>query len=306
MASNNLRILYQNILDNQLDSVAISASSTGAGSTANLKLDAKSLIWRSAASGVAQGTNPVTYRTKANLVVSWATSTLIGAVVLPFCNLSASATIRVRGFTGTAPTAGTDNGGGNVGQTLVFDTTAVLAAPYTTLGLWNWGSLPLGVNSYSYGGGTYARTWFSPRACTSLLIEIDDIANLSNYIEISRLVTGSYWTPTYNTSFGMSLGVKDLSSHQRSESGDLITTRGVRYRSMNFQINWLNPADRLEFTRILRGSGMPRPMFITLFPDDTDKEKEQAYQIWGKLSELSDITHPIFDMYSASVNIEEV
>jgi hypothetical protein len=305
MASNNLRILYQNILDNQLDSVAISASSTGAGSTANLKLDAKSLVWRSAASGVSNGTNPLTYTTKANLVVSWSTSTLIGAVVLPFCNLSAAATIRVRCFTGTAPTAGTDSGG-VAGQTLVRDTTALLAAPYTTLGLWNWGSLPLGVNSYSYGGGTYARVWFSPVACTSLLIEIVDTANLSQYIEASRLVTGSYWTPKYNTSFGLSLGVKDLSSHQRSESGDLITTRGVRYRSMNFQLNYLDPADRLEFTRILRGSGMPRPMFITLFPDDTDREKEQAYQIWGKLSELSDITHPIFDMYSASVNIEEV
>jgi hypothetical protein len=174
--------------------------------------------------------------------------------------------------------------------------------------LWNWGSLPLGVNSYSYGGGTYGRAWISvPGACTSLLIELVDTQCTSQYIEISRIVAGSYWSPKYNTSFGLSTGSQDLSQHERSQSGDLVTNRGIRYRNMKFDLNWLPPADRLEFTRILRGNGLPRPLFISLFPDNVDEyDKEQAHQIYGKLSTLNDVTHPIFEMYSTSIEIEEI
>jgi hypothetical protein len=144
-------------------------------------------------------------------------------------------------------------------------------------------------------------------ACTSLLIEIEDTECSNPYIEVSRIITGSYWSPKYNTSFGLSTGSQDLSQHQRSESGDLITNRGIRYRSMRFDLTWLPPEDRLEFTRILRGNGLPRPLFISLFPNNSDDyEKEQSHQIYGKLSQLSDITHPIFEIYSTSIDIEEI
>ena len=312
MASNNLRIIYQNILD--LSETTITASSTASASTptTNLKLDSKSQVWRSASTGIQNTTgNTALFTTRANLVVSSSISVIVGGVALPFCNLSSAATIRVRGFTGTIAqpgSSGTNTPTGVAGTTLVFDTGVISAAPYQNFGLWNWGALPIGVNSYSYGGGSYARAWVpSPGACTSLLIELVDTQCANNYIEVSRIVAGSYWSPKYNTSFGLSTGSQDLSQHERSESGDLITNRGIRYRNMKFDLNWLPPADRLEFTRILRGNGLPRPLFISLFPNNSeDYEKEQAHQIYGKLSTLNDVTHPIFDMYSTSIEIEEI
>ena len=312
MASNNLRIIYQNIID--LSSTTITASSVASASTPiiNLKLDSKSQVWRSAATGVRNTTGDTTlFTTRANLVVSSSISVMIGGIALPFCNLSSTATIRVRGFTGTAAqpgSSGTNTPVGVAGTTLVFDTGIIPAAPYQNFGLWNWGSLPLGVNSYSYGGGTYGRAWIpTPVACTSLLIELVDTQCANDYIEISRIVAGSYWSPKYNTSFGLSTGSQDLSQHERSQSGDLITNRGIRYRNMKFDLNWLPPADRLEFTRILRGNGLPRALFISLFPNNSeDYDKEQAHQIYGKLSTLQDVTHPIFEMYSTSIEIEEI
>lgn len=304
MATNNLRIIYDNVVD--LTTTTITASSTGGTtSTVNLKKDTKSLVWRSATG---------TTSARGNIVVALAASTIIGGVALPFCNLSSTATIRVRGFTGTTPTLGGTVDAPTVsttGATLKFDTGTVLACPYQQLGLWNWGSLPLGVNAYSYGGGTYGRCWIPAgvqTACTSLVIEIVDSANTtSKYIELSRLVIGSYWSPVYNTSFGLSASTKDLSSHQRTESGDLITNRGTRYNSLTFDMNWLTPADRLEFNRIVKGNGLPKPLFISLFPDNSDDwEKEQAHQIYGKLSQLSAIQHPIFDTYSTQLEIEGI
>lgn len=309
MAANNLRIIYQNIVD--VSTTTITASSTASASTpaTNMKLDSKSVVWRSG-SVTTSPTNGL-YTAKANLVVSLSSS-IIGGIILPFCNLSSAATIRVRGYTGTAPTLGgtTDSPTVTATGTLVFDTGTVNACPYQVLGLWNWGSLPLGVNSYSYGGGTYGRVWVplaSQGACTSLAIEIVDTQNQSNYIEASRLVIGSYWSPKYNTSFGLSSTTKDLSTHKRSDSGDLVTTRGISYRSMNFDLKYLTPTDRLEFTRILRGNGLPRPLVISLFPDNNeDWEKEQAHQVYGKLAQLPDVVHPMFDIYSTNIEIEEI
>jgi len=309
MASNNLRIIYQNIID--LATTTISASSVASAATpvTNLKLDSKSQVWRSGV-GIINSDN-TTYTVRANLVISSTTgvTNIVGGVILPFCNLSSTATIRVRGYTGTAAQPGTGvTPTGIAGTTQQFDTGIIIASPYQNFGLWNWGSIPLGANSYSYGGGTYARAWIpTPVAVNSILIEIVDNASINNYIEVSRIVAGSYWSPKYNTSFGLSTGSQDLSQHERSQSGDLVTNRGIRYRNMKFDLNWLPPADRLEFTRILRGNGLPRALFISLFPNNYDDyDKEQAHQIYGKLSTLQDITHPIFEMYSTSIEIEEI
>ena len=283
MAANNLRVMYQNLSD----AATITASSTASSSTstANLKLDTKSLVWRSTT-------------TTATLIVTLAASSIVGGIILPFCNLTSVATIRARGYSDTG-------GSGSV----LFDTTTIDACPYQPLGQWAWGSIPLGLNTYAYGGGTYARAWLPDNtqvSCRSVVIDIDDPTNTAGYIEVSRLLVGAYWSPTYNTSYGLSTTVKDLSTHERSESGDLVTNRGIRYNTMNFDLKWLPPEDRNEFSKIVRGSGLPKPIFISLFPNDADSGKEQVHQIYGKLSQLGGISHPILEMYSTSIDIEEV
>ena len=280
MAQNNLRIIYKNSANN----ATITSTSTplGVTSLANLKLDAKSLVCRTA------GTS-VTY----NLALP--SDEIIGGVVLPFCNLTSTATISVVLKTG-----------GSLGTT-VLSTSSILACPYQNLGMWDWGAVPLGVNNYSYGGGTYGRIWFAQTSCNYISITITDTENTSGYIECSRIVAGAYWTPKYNTSFGLSSSMKDLSEHTRMESGDLVTNRGITFTSLSFDLNWLAPSDRLQFSNILKRGGTSSPLLISLFPDCTeDWGKEQVYQIYGKLSQLNPLTHPIFEMYSTQVEIEEI
>lgn len=311
MAANNLRVIYQNLVD--LSSTTITASSTASANTpaSNMAANTKSLVWRSGSVTTPPDSISGLYTAKANIVLSLVSSN-IGGVVLPFCNLSSQATIRVRGYTGTAPTLGgtVDSPTITATGTIKFDTGFIAACPYQVLSLWNWGTLPLGVNNYSYGGSTYGRVWVplaSQSACTSLSIEILDIANQSPYIEVSRLVVGSYWSPKYNTSYGLSSNTKDLSTHERTESGDLITNIGTRFRTLRFDLNWLTSSDRLEFNRIVKGNGMPKPLLISLFPDNsTDYDKEQAHQIYGKLSQFSDIVNPVLDFYSTNIDIEEM
>lgn len=275
MAINNLRVIYQNLAD-----ISTVTASTTAGVTlaSNLKLDTKSLIWRSTG-------------TSATLTVAFGSSKSVRGVVLPFTNLTSTATINVTTVGGTAYTTG-----------------AILACPYAQTDDWDSTYLPAGSNSYSYGGGTYARAWFPvAKTCTGVTIVLTDTNNTAGYVEASRLVVGDCWTPVYNTSFGVSFSPKSLSSNNRAESGDLITNRGIQYNTMRFDLSWLTPADRAVFVKILESNGINKPLLISLFPEASeDYNKEQTFQIFGKLSQLSDVIHPMFEIYSSSIEIEEI
>jgi hypothetical protein len=271
MAANNLRIIYKNLVD----TATIAASTTaGVTSAANLKLDAKSLVWRSTGAS-------------ATLTVTLAASSTISGVILPFTNLGSTATVTVT----------LSNG---------YTTGAVLCAPYSGTELWNPASIPTGTSTYSYGGGTYARVWFPKQTnITSVTIVIN--SNVGGYIEVSRLIIGDYWSPTYNTSYGLSAQLQDLSSHQRSESGDLITNRGTIHKTMSFTLDYLDASDRVQLISLLKNNGIYKPIFVSLFPDNsTDYTKEDAHQIYGKLSQLSPITHPVLSFYSSNMDIEEI
>ena len=324
MAVNNLRVIYQNLAD--LSTTSITASTTANATTtpaSNLQKDAKSLIWRSTS-------------TSATLTVAFASAQKVRGVVLPFTNLTATATINVTatvsagsfvvGSSYTIASVGTTSftaigasantvgvtftatGTGSGTGTATYSTGNVLACPYKQVDSWDSSYLPQGANSYAYGSGTYARAWLPvTQTCASLTVTLNDTNNTAGYVEVSRLIVGDYWTPTYNTSFGLMSAPKSLSSTMRTESGDLVTNRGIQYNTMSFDLTWLTPADRLVFTKIIKSNGINKPLLISLFPDASeDFDKEQTFQIYGKLTQVPDLTHPMFSMYSSKVEIEEI
>lgn len=391
MASNNLRVLYNNLVDNNNVTTTITASSAASASTpaSNLTLDPKALVWRSATASngtsptlsTASGTstsqviNPATgttvaspsvtattvttnyitcasttgfvvgypvifgtslgglvagnvyyisaivsgtqftviTATKANLILTFSSLQAVRLVALPFTNLSTSSIIRVRGYSGTAPSTQllTDNPVVTAGTSTIFDTGYVPGVPYSLSGDWSWGATSIGVNTFGFGGGTYARVWNSAANpnCTSLSIEIHDkilTTSSEKYIECSRLVVGDYWTPQYNTEYGLTTTMSDTSTNQRTEAGDLITNRGTKYNKINFNMGYLSYTDRDTLLSIMRGAGVSKPLFISLFPQDTDTGKERAHQVYGKLTGLSSIQHYALGFYSSSLELEEI
>ena len=76
---------------------------------------------------------------------------------------------------------------------------------------------------------------------------------------------------------------------------------------MTFDLNWLTPSDRMQFSNILRLNGLPKGIFVSLFPDNSDDYgKENLYQIYGKLLPNSGITHPYLDTFATQIEVEEV
>ena len=254
---------------------------------------------------------------KANLIASFYTNSgaatqslnTVKLVALPFTNLTTSSIIRVRGYVGTKAytQVAVSNPSITTGSSTVFDSGFVPGVPYELSGNWSWGSSGIGVNTFAYGGGTYARVYIGTgiTACTSISIEIFD-NNPNKYIECSRLVIGDYWTPQYNTQYGLSTTILDNSSNQRTESGDLITNRGIKSNKLNFDMAYLSYTDRNNLLSIMRGAGISKPLFISLFPQDSDSGKERAHQIYGKLSGINAVTHTSLSLYSSSLEIEEI
>lgn len=274
----NLRIIY----DNAADRAVLSASSqAGALGPANLQRDGKSSLLRSVG-------------TDLTITAVWPAPEIIGGVALPFCNLTPLALMRVRGYIEPSD------------ATPAFDSGIVPACEYARLGMWDWGAISLGVNAFSYGGGTYARCWVPMRSIKKLVIDLADSGNPAACIEVTRLVTGAYWSPEQNASYGAGITPVDTSSQYRSDAGGQKVARGAVYRKLSLSLDHMTPLDRAELWRIVHGSGLSRPLFVSLYPDNDDVELEQAHQVYGRLANLAAITTPSFQAYATNIEIEEL
>jgi len=272
---------FRVISNNAADRTTLTASTVaGALVAANLLTDRKSATWRSVG-------------TTATLTGTTTVTESAAGVHLPFCNLSPTATIRVRLYSDTAGTA------------LVLDTGVVLACPAAAISLRGW-TATAAASAYSYGGGAHARIWFAATNWKRFVIDISDASNLQGYIEAARVVVGPYWSPIYNAAMGASIRQVDSSRHFRTDAGELLTDAGSKYLSMQLDLNNMAAVDRKAFIDILRGCGMAYPILISLFPGDSDLELERDHTIYGKLTDLSAMKITQYNAYSSSLEVEEI
>jgi hypothetical protein len=265
----NLRVVYNNSADR-----ATLSATAGVGTlvAANLLTDIKSEVWRTAG-------------TSATITLTWTNAELVGCVALPFCNLTSTATIRVRGYTNAADASP------------VVDTGTKLACPVGT------GVVPAGVNSYAYAGASYATAWLAQTSVKKIVIDLVDTAN--TYIEAARVVAGAYWTPVNNAEYGVQLTMVDTSRHERSDAGDLRTERGYMNKKINLDLSVMPAEDRNVIWSIAR-NGMSKPMFLSLTPEISDATEEQTYTLYGKLTQQSNIRYQFANQFNTSIELEEI
>lgn len=272
----NLRVLYDNALDRRLSLTA--STTSGSLVAANLASDAKGLVHRST------GTS-VTY------TVTWTDAEAVSMVVLPYTNLTATATIRVKGFSDTA------------GTVQLFNTGIEDACRYVPPAL---RGLPSGVNSFAYGGGTPVVKYFTEESIKRLTVELTDTDNTAGYIESARLLCGTYWEPAIQADVGVQLSIEDRSSHERTEAGDLRTERKTRGKRLSLNLQYMKATDRDALWEIMRGNGIVAPVFLSLVPLATDVKEEWMHQVYGKLSDMSAMTYQFVNSFSAPMDIEEI
>lgn len=192
-------------------------------------------------------------------------------------------------------------------QSYAYDSGIVSACPGGGVLLRNWTNTPIGANAYSYGGGACARHWLSAQGSyVGISVDVNDPNNVASYVEASRMVIGSYWSPIYNAEYEAPMTPVDRSTNQRNDAGDLVSIQGTKYRKQSINLAHMPLADRDKLWDIVWGNGSTIPIMFSLYPNDPSGKLERTHQIYGKLPTLSAIATPFYYRYSSTIDIEEV
>lgn len=272
-----MRVAYVN----KSDTATLTASSqAGSLVVSNLKTIYKSQVWRSTAN-------------TASITITWPAGNQVSVVSLPFSSLSSAATVRITCFTNASDSVP------------AYDSGIEVAIPPIPLTVWPWGSVPLGVNSYVMGQTSTMVKWVPVGSYEKIVIELDDSLNTLGYIEAGRLFVSNHYEFVNNASFGSSVSMIDDSRNFRNDAKDLITDRGIVYKTMSVSLDAMRQADRTFLSNILKMSSASFPVLLSIFPENEDKVLEQEYQIYGKLTKSSAIAIANFDRYTTNVELEE-
>lgn len=154
--------------------------------------------------------------------------------------------------------------------------------------------------SNGYGGGKYVVAYL-----TNVSARTSFTVTFNTSVKVSRFIVGNYWSPQHNIPFGITAGYTDTSTSERLQSGDLYSTPGPRNKVMQFALEYLTDSDKYEFFSILKNVGKLGCIFVSAFPEDSDKNREQMYSIYGKLTNLNGISYAQYTRYTSSVDLEE-
>jgi len=277
---NCLRMLHNNLVEGgNLVNTITGTTEVATMPVSNLLNSRKSAVWRS-----------TTVASMQFISTTFNTTQTFNCIALFFTNLTANATISVR-----VRTLASDPN-----PTYISPTTPVLSNETSVSGIAST------IHTYSYGAGTMAVVYFPEISGEQINVGILDTGNPDGYIEVGNLVIGKYWSPARNFEKGETWSIVDTGNHYRTDSADLLTEAGVKYRRIAFKLGLMESSDRDAMLNLLRANGKNRPIFMSLYPEDADKKKELMYTIQGKLEDLGQLDHHLTSYYSLPITIIEI
>ncbi len=150
------------------------------------------------------------------------------------------------------------------------------------------------------GDVKYLAKYFTTATTTSAFT-----CTFNTQVQVSKFLLGTYWTPKYNLSYQNTVGYVDMATTERTEAGDQYLTIGPRSKTLSFSLDYIDSTDKYSFYNIMRSIGKQKPIFISLFPEDTDKEKEQMHTLYGRQTEVSSLTNYQYSIYNTAISLEE-
>lgn len=152
-----------------------------------------------------------------------------------------------------------------------------------------------------YGGGKYIASYFTLGAGTTTFT-----VTFSSSVKVSKFLVGNYWKPKFNIGYGVQVGYEDGTSYERLQGGDLYPILAPRNKTLQFSLEYIDEIDKFTLFDIIKSIGKSKPLFVSLFPEDIDKQKEQMYSIYGVLDSPPGITYAMYTMYSSSFQLSEI
>lgn len=271
-----MRILHRNVVKR---AALVASTTAGALTVDNLHSDDKSRVFRALGTSVTiTGTLPA--------------AEPIACVHLPHCNLSPSATWRIRLYSGLAGTG------------LLLDTGSVLACAAPAREPEDW-TPAQAASAYAHGGGAHAFVYFAETPARSFTIDIVDTANAQGYIEAAAaLVAGVYWQPAYGAT-GASTVAVDSTVLYRTAAGGQVADAGHIHRTLPIDLGYMGPADRAKFASLIMSS-RASPILVDLLPGHGDLALRRDSMIYGRRTNDSEIVLRHAFAYASNIEVEEI
>ena len=152
-----------------------------------------------------------------------------------------------------------------------------------------------------YGGVKYVAKYFTLNSGTTSFT-----VTFSQSVKVSKFIVGNYWSPKYNTGYGVQVGYEDAATYERLQNGDLYTTVAPRNKTMQFELQYMDESDKFQLFDIYRSVGKAKALFASIFPEDDDQQKEQMYSMYGKFATIGNINYVMYTMYASSIQLTEV
>lgn len=256
--SNNLRLIAVNEFDSA--TVAVSPAAASGLPVTNLQDSKRARVWRS------------TDTDDQVITGNFSDAVPIDGVVLWRHNLSQAATWRIELFENT-----------NQADEL-YDSGDLDAYDILTLGELDFGADPLGLSVFDGWDWAFSVHWLALISPRSYRLTLKDADNPDGYLQAARLVMGRGLQPEVNASWGASLAWVDESKHQRMAGGSLHVEQVENYRRLECALEWLNDAERRQFTEAQRRTGKRGEVFVSLYPN-AGGAKERDHSLVGRMAD---------------------
>lgn len=226
---------------------------------------------------------------------NWSTGKVVSAMVLYGCNFSSAATLRLQLWDGN-----------NQSGTLVLDTGVAPALDALGWGEFAWGMSSWGATVFEDWAKAFSVLWLSQIvSAKSFRITFNDAPNPAGYIEIKRLLIGSYFEPAVNFDLDMAACWNDTSIQKRTMGGSINTDKGVQYRSLNGNLSGLSPGERAAYFEMTRVVGLSSEMFVSAFPE-VGGAMERDHSMLCKFGVVPEVRHAGYNRFTGQFSFVEV
>jgi len=210
-----------------------------------------------------------------------AASSSINCVVLSRHNLTSAATWRLQLYSAANQV------------TQVYDSGAVTPSPAAS------------VFSEWDAGSQFSVLYFSTVASVlSFRVELANATNPAGYLEAKRLMLGSYFEPSINVEYPLSLDWRDDSVQRRTMGSSIRTDGRAKYRCLAGSMGRLTEAERATFADACRYAGTSREVWVSAWPGATGAQ-ERDYSLVGKFRSLPRCANHEYNNHRAAFEIEE-
>lgn len=188
---------------------------------------------------------------------------------------------------------------------LVYDSGQQETVSLVNLGIFDWGTTPLGIVDDPFVSESPFWLEFPAVGAKAYQITMRDthVQVGATNVEVGRWFLGKYFEVGLNVPTA-SIGFQDNTERARTRGGSLRTNLGSFWRTLQIEVAWIKDVDRPTWIDIYRRAMTGRDVVVSVLPSDPSVRLTRDYIMNGKFSSLDALGRQV-EYMTKRVAVEE-